>query len=238
MQLLARDLAEAYRQTHPYASVEVRGGNSNSGLTEFAHGSLDIALVARNPRANELKKPPARAIEIARDGIVVVVHPSNPTANVSREQLAKIFSGEILNWSELGAHTLSGEADAIRVISREEGSGTRSVFEEAIMAGRRVTLTALIQPSERDVLAYVESNPFAVGYAAFDVWRGNSPTHALSIDNIAPTMTSVQSSTYPLMRTLYLVVPTEADSDISDFVDFVLSASAREVISNRMATVH
>lgn len=238
MQPLARDLAEAYRQAHPYVSVEVRGGNTNSGLAEFAQGSVDIALVARNPHANELVHPPARAIEIARDGIVAVVHPSNPIANVSREQLAKIFSGEILNWSELGAQALSSDADAIQVISREEGSGTRSAFEQTVMAGRRVTLAALIQPSERDVLSYVESNPAAVGYAAFNVWRGNSPTHALSIDNIAPTITSIQSSTYPLMRTLFLVVPDEADPGISNFVDFVLSAPAREVISNRMATIH
>jgi phosphate transport system substrate-binding protein len=237
MQLLARDLAEAYHQTHRYATVEVYAGNSNSGLSEFARGSLDLALVSRNPLADEMKQPPARAVEIARDGIVAVVHPSNPIGSVSREQLAKIFSGEILNWSELGARAPSGDADAIQVISREDGSGTRSVFEETIMAGRRVTLTALIQPSERDVLAYVESNPNAVGYAAFNVWNGNSPTRALAIDNVAPTIASIQASTYPLVRTLYLVVPTTLNSEIGDFVDFVLSAPAHALISSRMATV-
>jgi phosphate transport system substrate-binding protein len=235
MQLLARDLGDAYHQAHPYATVELRGGNSTSALAEFARGSLDIALVSRNPRSDELKQPPARVVEIARDGIVVVVHPSNPLTKLSRDDLAKIFSGEILNWSALTGQASKGSDDSIQVISREEGSGTRSVFEQNIMTGRRVTLTALIQPSSRDVLKFVESNPNAIGYAAFNLWNRNSTARVLSIDDVAPSLASIQSSTYPLMQTYYFVVPVEASPDIADFVDFVLSPLARKVISSRAA---
>jgi phosphate transport system substrate-binding protein len=237
MQLLAHDLGDAYHKAHPYATIEIRGGNSSSGLAEFARGLLDIALVSRNPRSDELKQPPARAVEIARDGIVVVVHPSNPLTDVSREELAKIFSGQVLNWSELTGQASQGGDDSIQVLSREDGSGTRSVFEQTIMPGRRVTLTALVEPSSRDILSYVESNPNAIGYAAFDLWRGNSTSRALSVDSVAPTLNNVRSSTYPLMQTYFLVLPIKANAQVSAFVDFGLSATGRSLIYSRMANV-
>ena len=237
MQLLARDLADAYHRGHLYAAVEIHGGNSSSGLAEFARGSLDIALVSRSPRSDELKQPAARVIAIARDGIVIVVHRSNPLTNVTREELAKIFSGEILNWSDLSGQPPQAGDGSIQIVSREEGSGLRSVFEQTIMTGRRVTLTALVQPSSRDVFTYVESNPNAIGYAASNQWRGNSTTRALTVDSIAPTLASIQSSTYPLMQTYYFVVSLHATPGVSDFVDYVLSPSARTLISSRMATV-
>lgn len=235
MQLLAQDLARAYRQSHSYATVEVRGGNSSSGLVEYERGSLDIALVSKNPTSEELKRPPSRAIEIAHDGIVIIVHNSNTLENVSRDQLAKIFSGEILSWSQLSGKPSKGGDDSIQVTSREDGSGTRSVFEQSIMAGRRVTLTALVQPSSRDMLDYVKSSPNAIGYVAFNLWKGNSTTRAISIDGIAPSSSAIQASTYPLMQRYYLVAPIDASPAVSDFIDFVLSASAHELISARVS---
>lgn len=236
MQLLAQDLARAYRQSHPYATVEARGGNSSSGLVEFARGSLDIAMVSKSPTSEEMKSPPSRAIEIARDGVVVLVHPSNPLQNVTRDQLVKIFTGEILSWSQLTGTASKDSDDSIQVISREYGSGTRSVFEETIMAGRRVTLTALVQPSSRDVLDYVKSDPKAIGYVAFNLWKGSSSGRALSIDGIAPSASSIHSSSYPLMQTYYLVAPTNPSPSVSDFIEFALSASGHDLISARVST--
>ncbi len=240
-QLLARDLADAYHQAHAYASVEVHTTNSSTGLRELAQGMLDLALVSRNPRADELSHPRARAVEIARDGLAIIVHPSNPVKNVSREELAQIFSGEILNWSQLTSPVTvtttvtANNADAIRVISREEGSGTRADFERQVMQGRRVTLTALIQSTSRDVRAYVAANPNAIGYISFNLLRNTTQVRALSINHVEPTLETIQSSTFPLMQTYYLVVPSEISPDVSDFVDFVLSTSTRSLILSRMA---
>lgn len=236
MQLLAHDLADAYHQSHRYVTIDFLGGNSRSGLAEYARGSLDIAMVSRGPRSDELRQPPSRAVEIARDGIAIVVHPSNPIQNVSREQLAKIFSGEFSNWSDLASGPVPAGDGSIQVISREQGSGTREVFEQTIMAGRRVTLTAIVQPSSEDVLGYVESNPNAVGYVAFNIWNGNSTTRALSIDNVSASIEKIQSSTYPLMQTYYFVLPLKAGKDVEDFVDFVLAPDTRETITPRAAS--
>ncbi len=240
-QLLARDLADAYHQAHAYASVEVSITNSATGLRELAQGSLDLAWVSRNPRADELTHPRARAVEIARDGIAIIVHPSNPVKNVSREQLAEIFSGEVLNWSQLSSTVTvtttvaAAQTDAIQVVSREQGSGTRAEFEQQVMQGRRVTLTALIQSTSRDVRGYVAANPNAIGYISFNLLKNNAQIRALAINNIEPTLDTIQASRYPLMQTYYLIVPHETSPDVSDFVDFVLSASARSLILSRMA---
>jgi phosphate transport system substrate-binding protein len=235
MQSLVQVLADEYHQTHPYATIDIRGGNSSSALAEFARGTLDIAMVSSNPPSEELKRPPARVVEIARDGIAVVVHPSNPLSNISREQLAEVFSGEVLSWSDLTRNAGKGGDDSIQVVSREDGSGTRSSFEQTIMTGRRVTPTALIQPTTVDVLKYVESNPAAIGYTALNVWREGSTARALSIDNVAPTLESIRSSTYPIIQTYYFVLAVKADPDVEDFLNFVLSPAARAVISSNMA---
>jgi phosphate transport system substrate-binding protein len=235
MQSLAHDLADAYRQTHPYATIEIHGGNSSSGLAELARGSLDIAMVSSSPPADELRRPPARAVEIARDGIAVIVNPSNPVTNLTRDQLAKVFSGALLNWDDLSGQEVRSGNDLIQVVSREDGSGTRRVFEQTIMTGRRVTLTSLIEPSSLQVLKFVESNPGAVGYAAANLWRGNSKARALSIDNVVPSIQSIHTSAYPLMQTYYFVLLINSGPEVADFVDFVLSPLARGLISARMA---
>ncbi len=234
-QLLAHDFVEAYHQARPYANVQVSVSNSSTVLREFAMGTDDLALVARNPRTDELTNPAARAVAVARDGIVVVVNPANPVTNLSREQVAKVFAGEILNWSELTKQAAQSD-DAIQVLSREDGAGIRADFEQLLITDRRVTLTAVIETSEADVLAYVAANPNAIGYASFNMWRNGTQGRALSIDNIAPTLTTIQSSTYPLLHTFYLVTPNIENPDLTDFMSFVLSPSARSLITNRMAT--
>ena len=245
LQLIARDLTEAYRRTHPYATFEIRASNSTIALREFAQGQFDIALASRSPRADELantrtpgERSPPRAIDIARDGIAVVIHPSNPLTNVTREQLGKIYTGEIYLWSQLNANLPPGSDDAIQVISREDGSGTRSVFEQIIMNGRRVTLTALTQTSDADVLRYVANNPNALGYVSANVWESQPRVHAMMIDGVAPMHETIQSGAYPLLQTLYFVVADQPRDDVSDFIDFVLSPSGHEVIQNRAAPLH
>ncbi len=236
LQPLVRDLADAYHQVKPYATVEFSTTNSSSSLVALNQGSADLAFVSRSPRADELGRPAARVVELGRDGLVVVVHPSNPVTDLSREQVAKLFAGEFLSWSEITGRASDQAWDSVQVISREEGSGNRVAFEQSLMAGRRVTLTALIQPGERQVLAYIAANRGAVGYATFDVWKATKGTRALAIGGVAPTLQTIQTSRYPLLQTSYMVVPKAPRFDVSEFVDFVASASGRAVIARHLAT--
>ncbi len=235
LQLVAGDLAEGYQQLRPYAHVDVRMTDSSSGLIELAQGRIDLAFASRNPTAQQLKQIPAHAVEIGRDGLVLVIHPSNPLSGLTRDQLGRVFAGDVLNWSDLTGRKPGGGADAIQVVSREQGSGVRTVFEQAILAGRRVTLTAIVQPSEQDVLDYVSANPAAVGYVSFNIWHNGSQTRALAVDQVAPTLESIQTGRYPLMCTQYLIVPDAAGPDVADFANYAVSADGQSLIASRMA---
>ncbi|MGE5139045.1 MAG: phosphate ABC transporter substrate-binding protein [Rudaea sp.] len=234
MQFLARDLATAFHDAHPNVTIDVQPTNSNTGLLELARGSLDLALVSRNPRADELQPRRAKAVEIARDAIVILVHPSNLLSDLSREQATGIFAGEIINWSELRIEPPNG-ADAIEVISRESGSGTRAVFEQLLMRGHRTTPAALVRPGTPRVLDYIQSHPAAVGYASYSAWKNAGALRALSIGGVSPTLDTIQNNSYPLAQPLYLAVPSNAGPEVDAFVDFCDSAEARMLISGRMA---
>lgn len=171
-------------------------------------------------------------MEFAQDGIFIVVNPANSLKDVSREDLAKIFTGEIFQWSSLGNPPPAG-LDSIQVLSRENGSGTRQVFEQRILAGRRVTLTALERPGNSDVLDYVGSHPNAIGYIAGNFWDTNTRARPLSIDGIAPTRANIQSQKYPLLQTYLLLVEQNPSPDVSAFVDLISANEGRDVIARR-----
>lgn len=235
MQWLAHDLATAYHQAHPNVTVSVTVSNSDNGLRDLARGSLDLALSSRPLRADDLNRRPVRVVEIARDAIVLVVHPDNTLAGMSRDQISKIYSGEIINWSSLKIEPPAG-VEAIQLISREASSGTRSVFEELFLTGRRLSLTSLVLSSEHSVLYYVSTHPGALGYVSFDGWLNYSEGRVLAVDGVTPSLASIQDGTFPLIRPLYLVVPKDSSADLTAFAEWVTSPAGRAVISTRAAT--
>ncbi len=234
MQWLARDLATAYHQARPYATVTIQVSNSDNGLKELARGALDLALSSRALTADDLARRPVHVIEIARDGIVLIVHPDNPLEGVTREQVSKIYAGEIINWSEFKIPP-PGETDPIQVVSREGTSGTRRVFEEMLLTGRRITSTALLQSGEGSVQSYVNTHPNAIGYVSFMGWKNKPQARVLNIDGVSPTLDTIQDGSYPLIRPIYLVVPDDANTDLSAFVDWVQSQDGHAVITSRAA---
>ncbi|MGB8645659.1 MAG: phosphate ABC transporter substrate-binding protein [Anaerolineae bacterium] len=234
MQTLAHDLATAYHQTHPYATINIQPSNSDNALRQMSLGGLDLAFISRHVQADEITHRPARIVEIARDGIVLVVHPSNPLTALSRQQISQVYAGDIINWNDLKVSP-TGDSSPIQVLSREGGSGTRSTFEALLMTGLRVTPTALVQSSERDILSYIATHPNAIGYISFSNMPTNLQLHLLNIDGIAPTLETIQSGSYPLMQSLYLAIPNDIGNDTSDFVDFIQSPQGQTVIATRAA---
>jgi ABC-type phosphate transport system substrate-binding protein len=105
------------------------------------------------------------------------------------------------------------------------------------MPGRRVTLTALLQANERDVLTYIAGHPGAVGYVSFSYWKSVTGPPALAVEGVAPTLDNIHSERYPLMRTIYMVVPEDASTDLGEFIDFVESAEGRAVLDSRIKPI-
>ena len=162
---------------------------------------------------------------LAYDGIAVIVNPENPISDLSVEDIARIFTGEITNWNQMG-----GSDGEIVLIGREAGSGTRDGFESITdtedACAYRQELT-----STGDVITAVASNPNAIGYASLASVK--DAVKAISVNGVTPSEAAVKDGSYAIQRPFVLV--TKADTALSGtaqaFFDFALSAQAREYIS-------
>lgn len=244
-QYIAREAANAFRGSHPGTTFDFNTSNSTMALRQFSFTSgnpnsdapqraFDFAFVARNPRADELERAHATALQLGHDGVYIIVHPSNPLQMLSREDLRKIFAGEFNTWSQLGIPAPGGR-DEIQVLMREDGSGMRAVLEDDVMHDTRVTPTALLQPTNLDMLSYVAQHPNAIGYVAANIWDKNSGTTPVGIENVPATRENIAAGTYPLLQTIFLIIPQEPDPNISAFVDFLAGPEGRATLYKRIS---
>jgi len=221
-QPLAKELAQAYSARYEYATVTVETGNSQVALDALGRGQADLALVSRELTPDEFAQ--FAPTMLTWDGIAVVVHPSNSVESLSFDALKRVFTGDILNWAEVG-----GLKSDIQVLSREDGSGTRAAFEALVMDGQRVALTALIAPSSEAVLEFAASHPNAIGYAAWS--RVTRDVKAMRVNRIAPTVQSIADQQYPLLYPLLLVTPRQHSADVQAFIDFAAGPAGQEIVS-------
>lgn len=233
-QYIAREAAAAFRAEQPGATFEFNTTNSSMSLRQLAFGQYDFAFVERNPRADELERARATAYELGRDGVYLIAHPANALKNISREDARKIFTGEINRWSQLNLEPPDGQ-DLIQVLTREDGSGMRQVIDDQILQGARTTPTALILPTNLDMLDYVAEHPNAIGYVAANIWDNNARTRPLALDNIAATRDNLANGTFPLLQTVFLIVPQAHSPDVAAFVEFLASAQGRGTLYRRLS---
>ena len=163
--------------------------------------------------------------KLALDGIAVVVNPENPVEDLTLEQIAQIYTGEITNWSEVG-----GSDAEIVVIGREAGSGTRDGFESITGTGEACQYRQELT-STGDVITTVAQNPDAIGYASLASVEDS--VKALSVDGVQPSEGTVKDGSYAIQRPFVLV--TRTDEPLSDvaqaFFNFATSADASAIIS-------
>ncbi len=231
MQPLIEDLAQAYTGRHEHVTIEVRGGGSRLGIALARGNEMDIGTASRKPTAEEERDPETGAkrlwwTAIAQDGIALVVNPQNAVEGLTLSQARDVFFGRILDWEEMGG--LPGE---IVVVSREDGSGTREVFEEMVMGEKRVTLTAIVMPSSEAVVEYVARHPTAIGYVSMGYL--SPQVKALQVEGANPTPATVQSGTYPLTRPLYLLTGQEPTGEVKALIEFALSPAGQTVVEQR-----
>ena len=197
---------------------------SGSGITAVAEGRCDIGLSSRDLKDSEVALGLTGTV-LAYDGIAVIVNPENPVSDLSVEDIAKIYTGEVTNWSEIG-----GNDTEIVLIGREAGSGTRDGFESITgtedLCKYRQELT-----STGDVITTVSQNPGAIGYASLASVKDS--VKAVSVDGVTPSEATVKNGSYVVQRPFVLV--TKSDAKLSDsaqkFFDYITSADAAETIS-------
>jgi len=217
-------LQETFKELHPKVTVNFSGTGSGAGVESVLAGTCDIGLSSRPLKNSEAEKG-ALAYTVALDGIAVVVHPSNPVQDISRQQLAGIFTGHITNWSQLG-----GENLPIAPLGREAGSGTRSAFEDALDITDRCRYKNEYS-SSGDIIGSVASNPSAIGYTSLST--ADSTVSLLTVDGVSCTEDTVREGSYSIQRPFLLVI--SKDTPLSDqtqaFLEYALSSDAAKYIS-------
>lgn len=218
IQPFAEMLAQEFNRQHPDNVVEVQGGGSTAGLMAVGNGIAGIGMCSRSLTKEEAEQ--FTAVTIARDGLAVVVHPSNPVEDLSLARVKSIFAGQATNWKEVG-----GQDRPVRVISREEGSGTREAFMKLVMGKARISRKALTQESNGSVKELVKHDPCGIGYMSLGLVGGE--LKALRISGVPATEAEVQKGRYPLVRPFLFVTKGPPDPKARQFIDYVLSAEGQ-----------
>ncbi len=220
-QPFAEKLAEHYLALNPQVQINVQGGGSAVGIQSALSGAAEIGmadLIEMPPEAKALN-----SIIVARDGIAIIANPDNVVSNLSAEQAKGIFAGKIVNWKEVGG------ADApVRVISREEGSGTRRSFDKLVLKGEKLAAGALFQNSNGTSREAVASDPNAIGYVSIGLVSDR--VKALSYGGVHPTNADVKNGSYPLERPVYFLTNGEPSLLAKAFIDYVLSPEAQGIL--------
>lgn len=191
MEKLCEAMSESYMEGNRGVTVTVEYTGSGAGLEALAAGTVDIGNASRGLKAEEISKGLVENV-VAIDGIAVIAHRDNTVKDITSEELAKIYRGEIGSWQELG-----GGDEAIVVIGREAGSGTRDAFEELLKVKDSCKYAQELD-STGAVLAKVASTPGAIGYVSLDVV--NDTVIGLKLNGIEPTEEEILAGNYVLQR--------------------------------------
>ncbi len=217
-------LGEAFMEQNKSVTFTYNPTGSGSGITAVGEGRCDIGLSSRALKDDE-KASGLKETVLALDGIAVIVNPANPVSDLDVETIAKIYTGEITNWKEVG-----GNDAEIVLIGREAGSGTRDGFESITdtkdSCKYRQELT-----STGDVITTVSTNPDAIGYASLAALKDN--VKALTVGGIAPTEDTVKDGSYVIQRPFVLVTKdgAELSTAAQAFFDYATSADAADLIA-------
>lgn len=217
-------LTEQFTNDNPDVSVTYDPTGSGTGIEAAANGTADIGLSSRALTDEEIASGLV-GTEVALDGIAVIVNADSPVADLTVEQIAQIFTGEITNWSELGG------ADAeIAVFGREAGSGTRGAFEEIVGVEDACTYTNEYS-STGDVIGNVASNPNGIGYASLSAV--DDTVKAVAVNGVTPSEDTVKDGSYEIQRPFVMVTKegTQLSEAAQAFLDFAMSADAAEIIA-------
>ena len=222
-------LGEAFTSENSGVNFTYNPTGSGTGITAISEGRCDIGLSSRSLKDEEKAKGLEETV-LALDGIAMIVNPANEISDLTVDQIAKIYTGEITNWKDVG-----GKDAEIVVIGREAGSGTRDGFESITKTAEKCQYRQELT-STGDVITTVSQNPDAIGYASLASVKNT--VKALNVDGVTPTEETVKNGSYKIQRPFVLV--TKSGVTLSDaaqaFFDYATSAKASEIIAAAGAT--
>ena len=222
MEELVKAMAEDFMAKNPGVTIDPQFNGSGQGIKDAQEGKADIGNSSRELKDEETGLVPTT---VAIDGIAVIINTANTAADLTMEQLAKIYTGEIKNWSEVGG------ADApIVVIGRDAASGTRGAFEE-IVGVKDACAYAQEKDSTGGVKTAVASTPDAIGYVSLEAANSDDTVKKLTIDAVEATEENIVAGSYKLSRPFIMAVKEgEVKPEVQAFLDYALSADGQAIV--------
>ena len=224
MEKLANAVAEAFMEKYPDVTVNAEFTGSSAGVEALISGSVDIGNSSRNLKEEEIANGAVENI-VAIDGIAVVVDTANTVTDITKEEISKIYKGEITNWKEIG-----GNDEPIVVVGREAGSGTRSAFEE-LLEVEDVCKYANELDSTGAVIAKVASTPGAIGYASLDAI--DDSVIAVAVEGVGATEENIKAGSYVLSRPFVMATLGEISEQtevVQELFAYLQSEEGKEII--------
>jgi len=231
--------ADAFRKKRSDIAVAVTGGGSGTGIAAFLNGSCTIAECSRAMKEKERKLAEAagrkvKEIQVASDGVVVVIHPANPVTELTIEQLSQIFQRKLTSWKQVG-----GPDVPIDVLSRARNSGTHVYFlEHVVRMGNKhgkqeYAPDVAMMPSSQAVYDEVARNERAIGYYGLGYLGAKNKAVAVSANGkpaVVPSMETASDGSYPISRPLFFYTDGEPQGAVKAYVDFVLSDDGQRIV--------
>ncbi len=220
---------------NPGSVLQVTGGGSGTGIAALINGTTDICQASRPMKTAERTKLKERyftmgtEIAVAKDGLTVYLHESNPITQLTLDQLKSIYVGDITNWKDVG-----GSDQDITVYGRENNSGTYVFFKDNVLKGDDFSPMVATLPGTASVVNAVSKDPTGIGYGGAAYGKGIKfcPIAAAAGETAyMPDAEHVGNGKYPLARDLYWYLRTKPEDDIKKLVDWVLSPDGQSVVT-------
>lgn len=247
---LAQKWAEIYMQNNPGVSIQVTGGGSGTGVAALLNGTTDLANSSRELKPSEIETARSKGIEpnvieVALDGLAVIVHPDNGIDNITLKQVSDIFSGKIKNWKELG-----GADMPITLYGRENSSGTYEFFKEHVLGkdenGRQIDYAASTQVLQGTAALgeAVARDVKGIGYGGVGYFAERNDVKILHVkqNEDAPALSpaedgrvnydAIWSGDYSISRYLFAFTNGEPQGALKGFIDFILSDEGQELVKS------
>ena len=225
---LIADIGKRFEAVFPGNRVDVQTGGSSRGLADATNGLADIGMVSRALKPQDGQ---VNGAVIARDGITIILHASNPVQELTDQQIRQIYTGTISQWDQVG-----GTQAPITVVNKANGRSTLELFLHYFQLSNREIRPHVVIGDNEQGIKTVAGNPHAIGYvsigtAHYDATHG-VPIKLLPLHKVQATIETVRAGTFPLSRPLTLVTKSSPTGLIKTFIDFARSPQAHDLILN------
>ncbi len=233
MVILSQKWAEVYISKHPGIRIQVSGGGTGVGLAALINGTTEIANASRPIKASEIQKIKSnynsKTIEIAcaKDGLSIFLNKFNPVNELTVDEIAKIFSGEITNWKQV-----KGPDAKIQLYGRESSSGTFEYFKEHIIDGDFARECKSL-PGTAAIVNAIKKDKYGIGYGGTAYTEGVKDCKVKKDSKskgILPSAETIKNKTYPISRYLFMYLKQKPTGDTKKFIDWILSDEGQKVI--------